>query len=99
MEFQRLKVNFKSPYLRESKSGGNRKKSIFMKFAHFLVVSRDEQKCIFLFFHFRLHGNHDFLFLALFSYVSKLKFCIFELPCQRGHIRNVCVYANRNRHG
>ena len=32
-------------------------------------MSRNERKCIyiFLFFHFRFHGNHDFLFLAFFS--------------------------------
>ena len=86
--------DLKSHSLRASKSGGNRKNRFSWNFAHFWFLSRDERKCIyFLIFHFRFHGNHDFLFLALFSYFSSWKWCILELPYQRGHIRNVFGYA------
>ena len=93
----------KSHYLRASDSlnyGLEIEKNRFSwNFAHFLLLSRDEQKCIFFSsFHFRIHGNHDFLFLAFSAIFWAKNYNILDCPTKEAMWQMFVFVLSNNKH-
>ena len=91
-------TNIKSHYLRISDSlnyGLEIEKIDFLKILPIFNFCQEMNKKAYFFsiFHFRFHGNHDYLFLAFFSNILSKKLQYFGLPYPRGNVANVCVCA------
>ena len=50
-------------------------------------------------FHIRFHGNHDFLFLAFYSYTSDIKYYVLNCPAQEAVWQMFMFVLSYNKDG